>query len=217
MDSKPLRHTAPLWLLDHFLTSGQDVGTTCATATFVRRRGRHYLVTCEHVQQTLVRRRRSGEMQKTLALRIGRTSLSLSSVGPGGVNLPLLTPLYDSDSNVQTDIAIAPLTDSYWNILATQAGKLAVDLDRWRAPDWSRVSCCLATGYLNERKAAVTRDGSDYIETPFLQAIAELASDTTTDSPSFALSSRLEEPDDVRLSGTSGGLVYAVGEANSTM
>lgn len=64
----PQKQTDPLWIQDHFLTSGHDENTPSATATFVKRKGCHYLVTCRHVLE-IVRRRRTagGERQLTMA------------------------------------------------------------------------------------------------------------------------------------------------------
>jgi len=111
---------------------------------------------------------------------------------------------------MQLDIALAPLSDSYWKILVERANKLAVDLDQWQEPAWQEVRYCLATGYLNEHKITATRHGTDYIETPFARAIAELTSTVTGSSSSFQMYSRLERPADVFLSGISGGLAYAI-------
>ena len=164
-ESLPRRQTDPLWIQDHFLAGGHDENTPNATATFVKRKGRHYLVTCRHVLEIVSKRRTAGgERQLTMALEIDGTVLNLSRVSAQGVVLNVRTPEARMHSE-RADIALAPLDESNWKRLSERKNKEAIDLDSWREPNWSVVRHCLAVGYENEGKEADSqwrfREGRD--------------------------------------------------------
>ena len=139
-DSLARRQTDPLWIQRHFLTTGHDENTPSATATFVKRRGRHYMVTCGHVVQTVRQRReKEGETQLTMALHVDRTIMNLSSVGPEGIVLSVRTPEAELQSD-EADIALASLEPSFWEILSDKKNKTAIDLDSLAGAELERGS-----------------------------------------------------------------------------
>jgi len=217
-DSLPRRQTDPLWIQDHFLTSGHDENTPNATATFVKRKGRHYLVTCRHVLEIVCKRRTDGgERQLTMALQIDGIALNLSRVSEEGVVLSVRA-LEARMHSERADIALAPLDESYWNRLSERKNKEAVDLDSWREPDWSVVRHCLAVGYGNERKEAVRSGGPEKVAARMLETTAELASPVARrDTTRFVLSSTLPSSHGYGFSGMSGGAVYAIEESDAGM
>ena len=209
-DSLARRQTDPLWIQHHFLATGHDENTPNATATFVKRRGRHYMVTCGHVLETVKRRRDAeGETQLTMALRLDRGQLNLSSVGPEGVVLSVRSPGAELHST-PADIALASLEPSYWEFLSSRKSKTAIDLDSWQAPDWSAVQKCLAAGYENEGKTTVRSESSEKVATPLLNVVADLSSMPADDATGFELMSELDRPHGYAFSGMSGGAVYAI-------
>lgn len=164
-ESKPdnllRRQTDPAWLQDHFLGTGHDETTRSAIFTFVKRRGRHYAVTCRHIMKAvgdpcMVTNARN----PTLAIQIDRAVLNLSYFTAEGLALGIKTPQVESKRE-EIDVAIAPLEGSYWPLFLEKKNKAAIDLDVWREPDWSSVKWCLAAGYPDEHKKAVVHDGTD--------------------------------------------------------
>ena len=209
-DSLARRQTDPLWIQHHFLATGHDENTPNATATFVKRRGRHYMVTCGHVLQTVTQRRDAeGETQLTMALHVDRAVLNLSSVGPEGVVLSVRTPGAELHSK-PADVALASLEPSAWETLSSGKNKAAIDLDSWQAPDWRAVQKCLAVGYENEGKTTVRSEGSEKIATRLLNVVADLCSMPADDATRFELMSKLGRPHGYAFSGMSGGAVYAI-------
>ena len=209
-DSLPRRQTDPLWVQHHFLKMGHNENTPNATATFVKRRGRHYMVTCGHVLRTVAHRRHmGGETRLTMALHVDRTVLDLSSVGPEGIVLGVRTPEAELQSE-PADIALAYLEPSSWEILSRSKNKTAINLDSWQAPNWNAVQKCLAVGYENEGKTTVRSGGSEKIATRLLNVVADLCSIPVDGMTGFVLMSELDRPHGYAFSGMSGGAVYAI-------
>jgi len=50
-ESLPGRNSDPIWLQDYFVHTGHDADTRSGTATFVRRKGIHYVYTCRHIME----------------------------------------------------------------------------------------------------------------------------------------------------------------------
>lgn len=72
-DSLARRQADPLWIKDYFLTRGHNETTPNASGTFVKRRGRYYVVTCSHVLQTVIRQRdEDGEKCDDVLYRTGK-------------------------------------------------------------------------------------------------------------------------------------------------
>lgn len=209
-ESLARRQTDPIWIQHHFLATGHDENTPNATATFVHRKGRHYMVTCGHVLQIVKQRRDSeGESRLTMALHADQAVLNLSSVGPEGVVLSVRTPGAELHCK-PADVALACLKPSYWKLLSSEKSKTAIDLDSWRAPDWSAVQKCLAVGYENEGKTSIRSEGTDKVVTGLLEVVADVCSTPAHDATGFALMSDLKRPHGFAFSGMSGGAVYAI-------
>ena len=203
------RQTDPLWIQEHFLATGHHANTPNASATFVSRRERRYMVTCGHVLRVVEERRSEGEDNLTMALDVGRIVLNMSSIGPHGVQLSVRTPKVDWPSG-GVDVALAPLHPGDWEILERTKNKTTVDLDAWREPSWSAVRHCVAVGYENEGKETTRSEGVEKVATRMLEAVAELGSIPDPDAREFTLVSRLDQPHGYRFSGMSGGAVYAI-------
>lgn len=215
-DSVARRQTDPLWIQHHFLATGHDETTPSATATFVKRRGRQYMVTCGHVLRSVKRRReQNGEKMLTMALHVDRAVLNLSSVGPEGVVLRIRTPEAELHSE-PADVAIASLEPSAWEILSSGKNKTAIDLDSWQAPDWRSVQKCLAVGYENEGKTTLQSEGSKKIATRLLNVVADLCAMPTDGATGFQLLSELDRSHGYAFSGMSGGAVYAIEGSDRT-
>ena len=209
-ESLPRRQTDPLWIQDYFLAMGHGESTPNATATFVKRKGHHYMVTCRHVLQMVAdRRSAAGDTQLTMALQIDRTMLNLSHISPQGLILSVRTPEMKIQPE-KADIALASLEGNRWNLLSSRKNKAAIDLDSWREPDWAAVRYCLATGYQNKGKYTISSEGAEKVATPFLRVVAELCSAPDQGTTSFTLMSELNSPHDYGFSGMSGGAVYAM-------
>ena len=210
------RQTDPLWIQDHFLATGHDENTPNATATFVKRRGRHYMVTCRHVLESVTKRRDAGgETQLTMALHVDRGVLNLSSVGPEGIVLSVRAPGADLHSR-PADVALASLEPSYWELLSSRKSKTAIDLDFWQTPDWSTVRKCMAVGYENEGKTTIRNEGSEMVAARLLNVVADVCSMPAEDTTKFELMSELDRVHGFAFSGMSGGAVYAIEGSDRT-
>ena len=207
-ESLPRRQTDPLWLHHPYLAKGHDATTRNATATFIRRKGRHFMVTCRHVLEMVVEARTgSGREHLTMALHVGRTILNMAHASPTGVELSVRAPGGEYEAG-QVDIALAPLAEWHWELLRKKKGKVAIDLDSWREPDWSTVEYCLAAGYPDEGKYPTSEDGAEMVAAPILNVVAELCSDPARGGSGFTMMSQLASPPGASFSGMSGGAVY---------
>lgn len=192
---------------DHFLATGHDERTPSATFTFVRRRGAVYAVTCRHVVDALANLPADRRPHfPTLAIQLERSFLNLSGFGPQGFGRALRCPSAGPDG---ADIAIAPL-DTYWELLATRKNKIAIDLDNWHEPDWSRVKYCAAAGYPNEHKRILSTGDGDKVANQLAVVVAEVSSAIGCSERRFTLSSQLAQPHGYYFCGLSGGPVYAI-------
>ncbi|MDD9973270.1 MAG: hypothetical protein OXU27_04655 [Candidatus Poribacteria bacterium] len=204
-DSLPRRQTDPLWLQDYFLSTGHNETTQNATATFVKRRGRHFMVTCRHVLDITPQAR-----HPSIALQIDETTLNFSYIDPQGIQCSVRAPEKEIMALPEVDIALACIDGSYWHLLISKKNKVAIDLDSWREPNWNEVTYCLAVGYENEGKKIISSAGVRMVETPFLNVVAELCSTMRNDTTEFTMFSKLPGPHNRNFSGMSGGAVYAV-------
>lgn len=138
-ESLPRRQTDPLWLQHPYLAKGHDATTRNATATFICRKGRHFMETCRHVLEKVAEARTGSPRQRlSMALYVGRTILRMSYASPEGIEFSVRTPGGEYEAG-QADIALAPLARWHWKLLRDEMGKVAIDLDSWREPDWSAV------------------------------------------------------------------------------
>ena len=183
----------PLWIQHRFLATGHDVTIDNGTATFIKFRGHHFICTCRHVADAP-----KGDFVP--ALMAGKLVLNIASYHPDRVYRHNFR-LPDRDSY---DIAIAPLWDFHWGLLQKRKNKVALDLDVWEEPEWPTEGTLAAVGYLNERKY----NQADKVATPMNFAVAELASTIGPDTPTFTLSSVIEQAHGLVFSGMSGGPVF---------
>lgn len=162
-ESLPRRNSDPIWLQDYFVHTGHDAGTRSGTATFVKRKGIHYVCTCRHIMEGVKDPKMVPNAKfPTLALAIDRAFINLSCMTANGPELVMRAPASDTE-HANTDIAIAPLDAGSWHLLATRKNKSAIDLDRWKQPDWSKVRFGLANGYPDEHKKNVSADSIDQV------------------------------------------------------
>lgn len=209
-DSLFRRHTDPVWLQDHYLSTGHTEETNSATVTFIKRRGRIYAVTCGHVLDQLNNPESvPGAHLPTLALHIDQCVLNLSQFTGIGHITDATRGIKKNETHHDVDIAIAALSANYWSLLTEKKNKTAIDLDAWREPRWESVKMCVAAGYPNEHKKQLEVDGRDMVGTGFARAIAEVSSTLGRDQKFITLSSLLDEPHGYFFSGMSGGPVYA--------
>lgn len=143
----------------------------------------------------------------TMALHVGRRILDMSYVSPEGIELSVRAPGGEYEAG-HADIALAPLAGWHWELLRDEKGKVAIDLDSWREPDWSAVRYCLAAGYPDEGKYPTSEGGAEMVAAPILNVVAELCSDPARGGSGFTMMSELESPPGASFSGMSGGAVY---------
>lgn len=220
-ESLPRRQTDPLWIQDYFLGTGHNETTRNATATFVKRKGHHYVVTCRHVLDSVTGSDTApGAKHPTLALQVDSIPLNLSYFGPNGLKPSVRAPVPEPKSpgndpvpelkSPENDIALACIDGSYWHLLSSNKNKIAIDLDSWREPNWNDVTYCLAVGYEDEGKKIISSDGANMVAAPFLNVVAELSSTVSSETTLLAMSSELSSSNSYWLSGMSGGTVYAM-------
>lgn len=207
-ESLPRRNSDPIWLQDDFLRTGHDANTRSGTATFVKRKGTHYACTCRHIMESIKDPRVVPNAKfPTLTLAIGKLFINLTRMTANGPELIMRAPGTDTEHS-KTDIAIAPLDAGTWHLLATKKNKSAIDLDRWREPDWSTVRFGLAYGYPDEHKKAVSANGVDRVANQLINVVAEVASTPAKANRTITLNSALANPHSWYFSGLSGGPLY---------
>lgn len=198
------RQTDPIWLQDYFLQTGHSASTSNGTATFVKRRDKVYVCTCRHILDGLKKPQLvSGARNPVLAIQINASVLNLARIGPHGVLTAFRAPARE------TDIVIAPLSDSYWTLLRTRKNKTAIDLDAWLEPDWPSLRWAIAAGYPDEHKEDVVVNGLEHVGSRLINAVAEITSASLTTSRIITINSALSESHSWYFSGLSGGPLYA--------
>ncbi len=145
----------------------------------------------------------------TLALAIDKAFINLARMTANGPQPVMRAPGAD---HAQTDIAMAPLDAGTWQLLATKKNKSAIDLDRWREPDWSRVRFGVACGYPDEHKKNVAANSVDQVANQLINVVAEIASTPGSGHRKITLNSALANPHSWYFSGLSGGPLYVVEE-----
>jgi hypothetical protein len=194
-ESLPRRNSDPVWLQDYFVHTGHDANTRSGTATFVKRKGLHYVCTCRHIMESIRDPKVFPDAKfPTLALTIDEEIINLARMTANGPELVMGTPGPETE-HAKTDIAIAPLD--------------AIDLDRWREPNWSTVRFGLACGYPDEHKKNVSANSSDQVANQLITVVAELASTPGDASRTITLNSALADPHSWFFSGDLTSLTYA--------
>ena len=145
----------------------------------------------------------------TLALAIDKIFVNLSRMTANGPELMMRAPGPGTE-HWNTDIAVAPLDAGSWHLLASRKKKSAIDLDRWREPDWSKVRFGLACGYPDEHKKNVSASSVDQVANQLITVVAEVASTPNNAQRAITLNSALDNPHTWYFSGLSGGPLYFV-------
>jgi hypothetical protein len=185
--------------------TGVSNDTASATATFVMRHGKPYTCTCRHVAEQVFDGKKVPRSKfPTLALKVGGRPLNLSRMTRNKAELTFRSP-----KDKEIDIAIAPLCEGYWKLLTDEKNKSAINLDSWRAPDWSSVKWGLAAGYPDEHKTLMTVDNKEHIANQLITAVAEVSSPLPPQK-FITLSSELAKSHSWYFSGLSGGPLYVV-------
>ena len=117
--------------------------------------------------------------------------------------------IFRSPRDMKIDIAIAPLSEAYWNFLTDKKNKTAINLDDWQAPNSSSVKWGLAAGYPDEHKTHTTVGETEYIANQLITTVAEVSS-SLPPRKLITLSSQLKNPHSWYFSGLSGGPLYVV-------
>jgi hypothetical protein len=145
----------------------------------------------------------------TLALAIDNAFINLSRMTAKGPELIMRAPGPDTE-NDKTDIAVAPLDPASWHRLVTRKNKSAIDLDRWKEPDWSKIRFGLANGYPDQHKKNVSANSIDQVANQLITVVAEVASTPSRAQRTVTLNSALDKPHTWYFSGLSGGPLYFV-------
>jgi hypothetical protein len=209
-ESLPRRNSDPVWLQDYFVHTGHDANTRSGTATFVKRKGLHYVCTCRHIMDSIKDPKVVPNAKfPTLTLAIDKTFINLARMTEYGPELIVRAPGPDTE-HAHTDIAIAPLDAGTWHLMVTGKNKSAIDLDCWREPDWSKVRFGLAFGYPDEHKKNVSASSIDRVANQLIAVVAEVASSGGNANRTITLNSALTNPHTWYFSGLSGGPLYFV-------
>lgn len=204
MESIPRRNTDPLWLQDHDLTTRHTEETTNATATFISRKGKIYLVTCAHVVKSLAELRMLSA--PTLALHSGDHVININSTSVRRLDIKTEMPS-ELGEEAYVDIAIAPMPSEDWNLLSREKFKVAIDLDLLVEPDWQSSKFGLAVGYPNEHKAPTYAANEMMVGAPKLDVIAHFKGNY---DGLLVIQSKLDKAHGYFFSGMSGGALYAI-------
>lgn len=199
-------NTDPLFILDSIphLFGGHDDQSPNGTVTFVRRLGRIYAVTAAHVVTDGIEEAKSDVPNPLPHLISGRHVMPIGKVGrENQLESAFAQPRAPWPEPSDPDIAIAVLKDAYWTELSSNKGKLFIDLDTWKGPQYTEAKLCMAAGYPTEHKSLA----DNMVQTGMLQAVAKLQAGS--DATRFIMHSRLDKPHNRFFSGMSGGVVYA--------
>lgn len=215
----PSTHTIQLWVQDAFGRVLREYIPQNATGTFIKRRGRKYIVTAGHVANAVHAQRAGQSRAATIAMRCNTTILNLATIPSGSIRHSLRSAAVDNAESFP-DVAVAPLNDFFQTVLFEQSHKVPIDLDAWSEPHWPSVQYCLVAGYPDEHKEWTQVGKSSGIKSLFVTPIVELASTLDPGRPTFTLMNTMKAPHGYHFSGMSGGPVYAIDpdeHADSTM
>jgi len=197
-------YCAPLFLSHYYLADGHSSCTISATATFVRFRGQCYAVTCGHVKAAA-----SARPEWTAKLRAGPAFLNLSNWSSTGLT-PTLREIGDGK---QVDISLCALPEHWLDFMARDKPKKPIDLDHYREPRWDRMTYGLAIGFPDREKS----DDGHHVRSPMVEVVAEFASAMGPDALTFTMQSQLNEPTPYKLSGMSGGPIFALDDKGAPL
>jgi hypothetical protein len=190
----------PLFVGD--LSKGHTSAMMNGTATFVRRSGKVYAVTCNHVIEQC-----AGGMFGMPRLQVDKTIYSLHNISRNGTFRSTFNPARDALGSSPPDIGISEIS-GIWPVLQDKKNKQAIDLDMKVKPHWDEIENCVAGGFADEHKDQDDR----YVRSYLALVLGQLASKIGPDYPTFTMESKQPKEAKWFLSGISGGPVYAVAE-----
>jgi hypothetical protein len=206
----PRRNSTILWLRDSFLRRPSGERTPTATVTFVRRHGRNFAVTANHVVNALKGERIAEETPTpVLGMWVGSTALNFSRITTRGIAHSFRAAA-GGTANPSVDIAIAPLDGFFSTMLFERDNREAINLDDWKAPNWPQVNRALAAGYPEHHKRIVERDGKRQLDGLYITPIFQIDRGFDPLRSSFTLYHEFETEPGIWFSGLSGGPVYAI-------
>ena len=207
------KHTDPLWIQNHLLPIPHNTTASNATATFVKRKDRRYVLTCRHVLKELEKLKGSNQLPHAALTLLVNDSLEAvpSHITQQVIEVNPQAPEPQFMEN-EVDIALAPIDDRNWELLSGVKKKAVIDLDDWRAPNWNRIGYCLAAGYPDEHKGISTHNNVLVVTTKLVTVIAEIkeGEGPAPNNPEFTFHDRVKDLKGYTFSGMSGGPVYAV-------
>lgn len=177
--------TTPAFIQNTLLpgTSRSDIAS--GTCTFLKFKDGIFALTCRHVlEQACLVKQHIEIMTKEHAYPLDLR--------------PVLTRWLEFDY----DIAISKI-DHYWPDIQSRSHKRAIDLDKWRQPNWSNVEMAMTIGWINGDKELTDTDVITSGPIVYLP-VHPISSGTRT----FTLHAELNEPSKIYLSGISGGAVF---------
>lgn len=191
-----LDYTTPVFIHHKIFQDGHDESTPSATGTFVKFRGRIFIVTCGHVLQQVD----IGKHQ-TLSVMADRIVFPFSGLGK---DAPIIFGVpYLEATNASIDLAIGP-TEHFWSILAERRGKRAIDLDDWKEPAWENIVAAKAFGWQDGGKQVA----NNHVTTKGIEVTVGVGSALGTSAEAFTLISENAANADQSLSGISGGAIF---------
>src|SRR4051812_9942176 len=115
-ESLPRRNSDPVWLQDYLVQTGHDADTRSGSATFVKRKGIHYVCTCRHIMESIKDPKVVPNAKfPTLALAIDKAFINLPRMTANGPELIVRAPGPETD-HAHTDIAMARLDAGTWHL-----------------------------------------------------------------------------------------------------
>jgi hypothetical protein len=197
-----LQHCEPIYLIPkRGGKPGKD--SESATVTYIKFQGQTYALTCAHVADSREGGAEEGEI--LIPTVFGRAGIGFAfregSKHPFA-GLFRTPPLRDNKRNL--DIAIAPLNNEFVDAYMQAKNKVALDLDGWVAPDWSKIGTCAAFGFPKGVKSSSEHSFSAEMMTVNLR----LTTPISGQRKEFVLRAELDNPDWNSLSGMSGCPIF---------
>ena len=204
-----IQNCEPLYLSHPFLKDGHSASKANATITYVKHRDMVYGITCAHVLHHQFDE--SGAIEKVLTVWGDRLIYQFGGWTQDGYHSHFRLLKNNCSSSDALDIAIIKLPALFTESHMERKGKVPIDLDGWKEPDWSSISTLVASGFPTEHK----EQSDSLVAAKFLQVVAELAREINADVGDFLLASTLPEKNDYFFSGMSGGPVYCIKSDNT--
>ncbi|SEM89153.1 hypothetical protein [Palleronia pelagia] len=190
-------YCAPLFLQNAFLAEGHNAESVNATATFVRRKGHLYIVTCRHVKEHMAKNE-----SWSANIHGNRVLIPLNTWSEAGA----VSTLQDIDDLGGTDICISYFSEYHLELVSGSKPKKPINLDKYLEPNWKDINLCCAVGFPDKEKSEIETN----VASSMIEVTAELVSPINPKNPMFALQSKLPQPSRYGFSGISGGPIFCV-------